>query len=340
MVQRFGSREICDVTFKALNEMKVGNKVIKKGQVAFVIDTAQTSSMEQATTVVYAQGGRGYNRLIAWEGEKTVTFNVTDALISPMGLKMLTDAGLIEASTSTPIHVHTTVDAEVKSGGVLNVDLATLVEELGLPKTTSSVSICEDSVARPYGIVLDANGGIKNWIDAEVEVDDPEHVGQKKKVNGITITTATATASQSAVFTINSALVGDGKDVKEGEVVKLDFYVIMTTGATQITIEPSSFGGYFYVEADTLYRNEDGKDMAATLTYPKVKINSAFTITMAANGDPSTFDFQMDAMPGYNIFDRTKKVVCDIAIVGGFVDEDASTSHAAVHSTTTPIVGE
>lgn len=338
MVQRFGSREICDVTFKALNEMKVGNKVIKKGQVAFVIDTAQTSSMEQATTVVYAQGGRGYNRLIAWEGEKTVTFNVTDALISPMGLKMLTDAGLIEASTSTPIHVHTTVDAEVKTGGVLNVDLATLIDELGLPKNTSKVDICTDPVAKPYGIVLDANGGIKNWIDADVTTTEG---GTTTTVDGITITTASATALQPAVFTINGALVGDNKDVKVGEVVKLDFYVVMTNGATQITIEPSSFGGYFYVEADTLYRNEDGKDMAATLTYPKVKINSAFTITMAANGDPSTFDFQMDAMPGYNIFDKTKKVVCDIAIVGGFVDaKDSSASHQAEHSIVTPVVGE
>ena len=337
MVQRFGSREICDVTFKALNEMKVGNKVIKKGQVAFVIDTAQTSSMEQATTVVYAQGGRGYNRLIAWEGEKTVTFNVTDALISPMGLKMLTDAGLIEAGTSTPIHVHTTVDAEVQTGGVVNVSLDALIEELGLPKTTSSVSICEDPVAKVYGLVLDANGGIKNWIDSEV-VDTSGSTPVTK--NGIVITTATATASQAAVFTIDSSLVGEGKDVKIGDVVKLDFYVIMTTGATQITIEPNSFGGYFYVEADTLYRNEDGKDMAATLTFPKVKINSAFTLTMAANGDPSTFDFQMDAMPGYNIFDRTKKVVCDIAIVGGFVDSNEGVSHTATHSATTPVVGE
>ena len=325
MVQRFGSREICDVTFKALNDMKVGSKTIKKGQVAFVIDTAQTSSMEQATTVVYAQGGRGYNRLIAWEGEKTVTFNVTDALMSPMGLKMLTNAGLVEASASTPIHVHTTVDAIVKTGGVVDVPLATLIEELGLPVDTESIDICTDAVARPYAIVLDANGGIKNWIDATVTSGGTTS-------NSITITTAHATASAAASFTIDSSLVGTGKDVQVGDTVKLDFYVVMTTGATQITIEPNSFGGYFYVEADTLYRNEDGKDMAATLTYPKVKINSAFTITMAANGDPSTFDFQMDAMPAYTLFDRTKKVVCDIAIVGGFVDAQTATSHTTDHS--------
>lgn len=70
MVTRFGSREICDVTFKALtNGMVVGTHTFNAGQPVFVIDTATTSSMEQATTTVYAQGGRGYNRLMSWEGE-------------------------------------------------------------------------------------------------------------------------------------------------------------------------------------------------------------------------------------------------------------------------------
>ena len=83
MVTRFGSREICDVTFKALtNDFTVGTKTFKAGQPVFIIDTATASNMEQATTSVYAQGGRGYNRLIAWEGEKTMTFTVTDALMS------------------------------------------------------------------------------------------------------------------------------------------------------------------------------------------------------------------------------------------------------------------
>ena len=91
----------------------------------------------------------------------------------------------------------------------------------------------------------------------------------------------------------------------------------MTDGATEITVAPDDFGGYFYVEADTLYRNQDGKDMAATITFPKVKIQSGFTLTMAANGDPSTFDFVMDAFPAYTYFDQTKKVVCDITIVSG-----------------------
>jgi len=133
MVGRFGSREICDVTFKANQEgQRIGNQTFKKGQPVFVIDTATASSMEQATTTVYAQGGKGYNRLIAWEGEKTVTFNVTDALISPLGLAMLTGAGLADADDTHLKHIHMTYDVALDAAGEGKIELLDLQEELGI----------------------------------------------------------------------------------------------------------------------------------------------------------------------------------------------------------------
>jgi hypothetical protein len=35
---------------------------------------------------------------------------------------------------------------------------------------------------------------------------------------------------------------------------------------------------------------------------------------MASTGDPSTFTFTMDAMPGYTTFNPNKKVLCAIQI--------------------------
>ena len=62
---KFGVREIVDVVFKAADDMTIGDTYFKKYQPVFMIDTATTSSLEQATTTVYAQGGKGYARLIA-----------------------------------------------------------------------------------------------------------------------------------------------------------------------------------------------------------------------------------------------------------------------------------
>ena len=73
--------------------------------------------MEGAATTVYAQGGRGNARLAAWEGERTVTFTMEDALISTLGLAILTGAGVMDAE-SKPVIQHVTETVSVKEDGI------------------------------------------------------------------------------------------------------------------------------------------------------------------------------------------------------------------------------
>jgi len=104
---KFGVREICDVVLRAKSAQKIGDKIFYKNEPVLYFDTLKTSALENTTNTVYAQGGKGNARLIAWEGEKTVTFTMEDALISPMGLSVLTGAGLVKAEDK-PIIVHRT----------------------------------------------------------------------------------------------------------------------------------------------------------------------------------------------------------------------------------------
>lgn len=313
---KFGVREICDVTFKATaDNQKVGSKVFKKYQPVFSIDTAQTSEMSQESTTVYAQGGKGYNRLIAWEGEKTMTFTVTDALLSPMGLAVLSGAGLINASEDEVVHVHITVDAATVNG-VATIKYADLAEEVGI-NSGEDIYVCADKNTLVYGTLLDGSGAGIAWVD-------------KVSVTGGTTEDDLIKVTKADSLTMTCQTASGETDTKNGT-VKYDMYVVMKKGATEISIAPEDFGGYFYVEADTLFRREDnGQDMAATLTFPRVKVQSGFTFTMAATGDPSTFDFTMDAFPGYTQFDATKKVNVVMSIVGA--DEVGSEDNAS-HST-------
>jgi len=108
-----------------------------------------------------------------------------------------------------------------------------------------------------------------------------------------------------------------GQNVSGSINVLVDYYVIKKSeNVSEIQITPGDFAGYYYVEADTLFRAQaTGIDMPANLTFPNVKIQSGFTISMAGTGDPSTFDFTMDAFPGYTYFDKSKQVLCVIQIV-------------------------
>lgn len=322
---KFGVREIVDVVFKATeNGQRIGDKVFKKYQPVFMIDTATTSSLEQATTTVYAQGGKGYARLIAWEGEKTMTFTVTDALMSPMGLAVLTGAGLITPNKSNQSHYHVTVNGIVETdttGTKVVISFADIRDALGLG-AMKAIDVC--NTIDMFGTRLDGSGAGIDWYNKAI-------------VKGATgdYTTVDDTTNTTITFTVGTAdAAGTGFDsyAPAGATVQIDFYVIMNNALTEVVIEPGSFGGYFYVEAQTLFRAEaTGKDMAAEIIIPKAKIQSAFTFTMAASGDPSTFDFVMDAMPGYTRFDATKKVMCKMQIVG--TDSDAVDEGAHTHET-------
>ena len=291
---KFGVREICNVTFKAKSEVTIGNTTFKVGQPVLYIDSAKTSTLEGAATTVYAQGGRGNTRLIAWEGEKTLTFTVEDALLSPLGLSVLSGAGLLKGTEAEYVHVHTTTTQVIDANGVINLTDA----------LEATDHICE--TAPLFIMELEGDGSLTGKI---LEVADS---------NGI----KNQDAAEPSTPKLNTITCKDGAAVA-GKTVMVDYYVIKKSAkVSEIQIDAENFAGYYYVEADTLFRRQDnGVDMPANITLPNVKIQSNFTFSMASTGDPSTFTFTMDAFPGYTYFDKKKKVLCVIQVV-----EDATGS--------------
>ena len=278
---KFGIREICDVVLRAKDDVKIGNQTFKADEPVIYFDSAKTSSVEGAATTVYATGGRGNSRLIAWEGEKTVTFTMEDALLSPLGFSILSGAGLIDASAAAPVYVHTTLKtrATVGASDQIAINLKTIMGD-----SLKSGQDIADKTA--YAFIME-NGEIKSRLDPATP------------------------ASGSVTFSVPAEYVEDSEVT-----VLVDFYVKASSGAYEMDITPDKFGGYYYLEASTLFRRQDtGKDMAATFIIPKVKIQSNFTFSMASSGDPSTFTFTMDAFPDYTKFDKTKEVLFVLQII-------------------------
>lgn len=280
---KFGVREICDVVLRAKDKVKIGNQTFEKDEPVIYFDTAKTSTVEGAATTVYATGGKGNSRLIAWEGERTVTFTMEDALLSPLGFAILSGAGIVEAGVSgNAINVHsTTTTIGTESSGSIEIDLSEALPTNGTLSTDADV----------YGFILDGTGSIS------------------KKLGKVTPSGSTVT------FNVGSL----GLSPDSSHTILLDYYVKMTSGVQQIEITPDKFAGSYYLEASTLFRRQDnGSDMPAQFVIPNVKIQSAFTFSMAASGDPSTFTFTMDAFPDYTKFDKSKKVLFALQIVDDF----------------------
>ena len=273
---KFGVREICDVVLRAKGTVKVGETTFSHDEPVIYFDSAKTSTVEGSATTVYATGGRGNNKLLAWEGEKAVTFTMEDALLSPLGFSILSGAGLVDAAkVDGGMKVHTTLTTVVDVTSGINVNL----------KELTGKEIAEE---KAYAFIM----------------KDGQIVERLKP----------ATPSGGSVtFTRNGKASGP---LTGEQTVMVDFYVKVATGAVEMTIEPDKFGGFYYLEASTLFRRQDnGQDMAAAFVIPKVKIQSNFTFAMASSGDPSTFTFTMDAFPDYTKFDPTKQVLFALQII-------------------------
>ena len=311
---KFGVRECANIVFRAKQKTQIGTNTFNVGQPVLYIDTATASSMEQASTTVYAQGGRGNARLIAWEGDKTLTFTLTDALISPVSLAMLSGAGLVKEGEQG-VHVHATTRAtmEIKNGNG-EIELIDALRTFGPVTGDGRVMVDAGSDAPIYIIKTEDDGSITG--DIVTSASDIEF--------------AYSQDGKSAKLTIPTPLLNNtGDALTQGMNVMVDYYVIKNAAnVSEIQITAADFAGYYYVEADTLFRAQaTGIDMPANLTFPNVKVQSGFTISMSGTGDPSTFDFTMDAFPGYTYFDKTKEVLCVIQVV-----EDSEAAASEGHS--------
>lgn len=205
--------------------------------------------------------------------ERTLTFNMEDALISPMGLAILTGAGLVNPTTTAPVITHKTQRVKVETDG-----------KVKLAKTPSA-----NAKAQIFYGLVDKNGDLPvSLTKYDVEGED----------------------AVSDTLNIEAA--------KKDAVVFVDYYVDetgATNGVTQIDIEPGKFSGSFYIEGSTLWRDTDGADHPVEIVIPNGKVQSNFTFTMANSGDPSTFNFVVDALADYTEFDQTKKVLAAMQIM-------------------------
>lgn len=307
---KFGVREICEVVLRAKATQKIGKKVFYKNEPVIYFDSLKTSSMEGAATTVYAQGGRGNSRLVAWEGERTVTFTMEDALISAEGFMILSGAGLIEATGDKPIYQHI---AEIVNGDDIDKDALTIT----LKETAYLPADKKDNFCY---VMLMKNGEVYG------EPIIPEHTGENSNVIQLAQTNSIGTSNN---YKVDDLLLAD---IKAADAVLVDYYTPRESNAKQIEITPDKFGGNYYLEASTLFRNTNGTDMPAEFIIPNCKIQSNFNFTMASSGDPSTFTFTMDAFPDYTRFDPTKKVLAAIQIFDSSEDEGGNVRDMTNHN--------
>lgn len=332
-MKRYGAREVCNVVFRATAPMELGGKQFFKGEPVLYFESLKTTTLEGAGTTVYATGGRGNSRLMSWDGDKTLTFTMEDALITAESFAVLASAtsAKITKPDGVPVHkqkrlglakdnadpndkeakidlaeeVYTLLteeperwqdnygnyfvkDAEnpdeykaVELASTFTKDKYYKKEEnpsyqsIKLGKALISTEDKDSKIQDDLVYVLGADeGGFTTEPYLYTYADGVLTIADKDKYNASNVADAT--------YAINAI-----DELAKCTAIYLDYY---TTGAnefTRLSITPDSFGANFYVEADTLFRDDAGADYPAIFTIPNARVQSNFTITMASSGDPS-----------------------------------------------------
>ena len=325
---RMGVREVANVVFKPLTSVDIGNQHFDAGQPVLYIDTAKTSNLEGAATTVYATGGRGNPRLIGWDGEKTLTATIEDALISPESFAMLSGAGIVKGTgkanetSGKKVYVHTVYDLVVEGTGTnLYAKLSKEIRDGDTLVVTKEAPV--------YATTLDSAGAPKHFLSAisKDEIFTDAKLETKVNIGNRGIVEIEEDKDIFFKISVSGSLVDyTDLEVVAGDTVRIDCYTVHGAGAQELEISADEFAGYYYIEMDTLFREEaTGQDLPAQFVIPRGKIQSNFTFTMANSGDPSTFSFTVDCFPAYTKFNKTKKVLATLQILD---PEDAKHNYA------------
>ena len=223
--------------------------------------------------------------------EKTLTVTIEDALISPESFAMLSGAGIVKGtgaaneSAGKKVYVHTVYDLVVEGFGT------NLYAKLS-HETRNGDILCVTKEAPVYATTLDSAGAPKAFLSA---------VSQAEIFTDATLTTAVTVGDRGVINLAGTddiffkiAVSGDLAEypdtaVVAGDTVRIDCYTVHGAGAQELEISADEFAGYYYIEADTLFREEaTGQDLPAQFVIPRGKIQSNFTFSMSNSGDPST----------------------------------------------------
>lgn len=218
--------------------------------------------------------------------------------MSPTSFAVLSGAGIVkghkaEQGESTPVYVHATYDMVVEQTADKKL-IAKLTDE---DRNGATLVITRE--APIYPITLDSAGAQANYLSAVTE-SQVFTVGTTGALEAVTLGDhgELEAPGKTIAFVLADDAPGDSRldaVVKVGDTVRIDCYEVHYDEAYEMSIEASNFAGYYYIEASTLFRDEEtGEDLPAEFVIPRGKIQSNFTFSMANSGDPSEQKFQCE----------------------------------------------
>ena len=273
---KYGIKEVANVYFEALDDdLKTG---VYKGDIVLFLDTLKVSTIETTAENVAAQGGWGNPRLVQWDYGKEINITLEDALMSLESLRFMLGGAIKRPSTTENVIVHHTEE----------------VTAINNPEDTEDEKVY---VPAPKDHIT----GITMYPKASK--DHPIKLINLTKGYRTQIIAKTMTALNEVTFLNPKAGINEQTAPEVGDKIRIFWDEVITGAANEnedaveVTISPDTFPGTYKVVGDTLIRSEKtGRDEPFQFIINKAKVQSNVTITLQAEGDPSTFEMTLNVL--------------------------------------------
>ena len=273
ILDRYGIKEVADVTFYKLNDDGT------PGVPVLFLDTLKVSTIEQTAEQADARGGKGNPKLITWDYGKEITVTIEDALFSPKSLAIMMGNGSATAKSSGTVErtIMARVEGAASSGAIdyLVADVYDSNEKGAVRKKIDMKAATADATNPRAGMINFASAGItvtKITSEAGSAIQDP------------------STSDGWTYAEIKSAVESYG-----GQKVFITYS--QPVQKSELIVSGDTFPGTYYITGDTYARSDvTGKDSFFQFIIPKAKMSAEQTITLEAEGDPTTFNMNLTVL--------------------------------------------
>ena len=295
---KYGIKEVANVYFEALDDDIAAG--VYKGDIVLFLDSLKVSTIETTAENTAAQGGWGNPKLVQWDYGKEINITLEDALMSLESLRFMLGGAIHKKGTSArPIIVRHT--AEVVAGVDGKFDAPAGYNRAAVAASGDDPAVAGNLPTATPGHPIrfinlgggnnSATAGTRTQIDVTTGSESLKATGNvlrfKNPAAGIDTASETTVPAQGDHIRIFWDEVVTGANGQED--------------AVEVTISPDTFPGTYRVVGDTYMRSEKtGKDEPFQFVINKAKVQSNVTLTLQAEGDPTTFEMTLNVLRSTN----------------------------------------
>ena len=319
---KYGIKEVANVYFEALEDDPKSN--VYKGDIVLFLDTLKVSTIETTAETTDATGGWGNPKLISWDYGKEITITLEDALISLESLRFMLGGAIHKpksesssgAGDGDQVIVRHTEEVIAGAGGAIPVPTDHIT---GLKYNGTDLPAVQATANHPVRFINYGGGTGSTTAGVRTQlVYDSEAASADYTLNG----------GEYLKFKNDAMGISTAAYAAEGDHIRI-FWEEVVSGdanadtAVEVTISPDTFPGTYRVVGDTFMRSQKtGKDEAFQFVIGKAKVQSEVTITLEAEGDPSTFEMTLNVLRDDN--ERGEKEMMKLIRYGGVAADAAA----------------